>query len=57
MKKNLSRGHNTHVKWISKEKNMIFTKRDDGSKRATSQNLRNERIAYKSKKEMNGEEK
>ena len=29
------KGHNTPVKWISQEKNMILTKQEDGLKRAT----------------------
>ena len=41
MKELEQKGHNTPVKWINQEKNMILTKRKDGLKRATSQSLRN----------------
>ena len=46
--KELEWEHNTPVKWISKEKNMILTKREDGMKRATLQCLWNERIEDRS---------
>ena len=37
------KGHNTPVKWISQEKNMILTKQEDGLQRGASQCLRNRR--------------
>ena len=40
----LERKHDTPVEWISKEKNTIMTKQEDGQKRATSQCLWNKRI-------------
>ena len=41
---------------ISKEKNKILIKRYDGLERATSQNLRNERIDARMLGRKNGEE-
>ena len=37
----MNKVENTPVKWISKGKNTILTKQEDGLKRATSQCLRN----------------
>ena len=37
-------GHNTPIKWINQEKNMIRTKQEDVLKRATSERLRKEEI-------------
>ena len=45
---NLNEGHDTPVEWISKRRNMIFTKMGWWVKRATSQCLRNERIEVES---------
>ena len=52
----MKREHHTPVKWVSKEKNMILAKRDDESKRVTSQYLRNERMEVRWLEEKNGED-